>query len=262
VNSELIEKIVWRGEMMRGFLLSIIILLTCLAPLTVAQEPDSPADSVIVRRAKFTFDDPTGRNIVMFTSQAPLETIIGRTSALYGFIDFDLDSLPDNPEVFFECDLRSLKTGIDLRDEHMRSDGYLAADSFPIAEFRLISIFKTNNDVIFNETVANLTGRGEFILHGVVDTVTVTAEITYFEANEVTETRLPGDIVKFKADFDIRMSDYGITIPEEAILKLDDRIHVHIDAFGGTGVEPMDRTVVDMPPEEPADQPVEEETEE
>jgi polyisoprenoid-binding protein YceI len=236
---------------MRKSLLSALLLSTCcLASIGLAQEADSIADSVMIRKARFVFDDPTGRNIVMFSSEAPLETIIGRTSALYGYVDINLDSLSDNPEARFECDLTTLKTGIELRDQHMLSDDYLAADSFPMATFNLLSIKKTNMEVIWNETVANIAGRGEFSLHGTLDTVNVTITATYFEGNDVTEKRLPGDILKFKADFDIRMSNHGITIPEDVILKLDDRIHVHIDAFGGTGVEPIDRTVVAAPVEE------------
>ena len=230
-----------RGEMMRIALLSVLILLTCLGSLAAAQEPDS----VVARRARFTFDDPTGRNIVMFTSLAPLETIIGRTSSLYGYVDINLDSLTDSPQARFECDLRNLKTGIDLRDEHMRSRDYLATDSFPIAEFRLLNIAKSSVDFLRNEGSATLTGRGEFTLHGIMDTVTVTIEAAYFEANEVTNTRLPGDILRFKADFSIRMSEHGIEIPPNVILKLEDRIQIHIDAFGGTAVQPMDRRALE-----------------
>ena len=242
---------------MKRFLLSLLMVSTCMMPISFGQEPDSAADSVTVRNARFVFDDPIGRNIVTFTSNAPLETIIGRTSALYGYVDLNLDSLSDSPEAYFECDLKTLKTGIDLRDEHMRSDEYLATDSFLTATFRLLSIRKINNEVLNNETVANISGRGEFTLHGIMDSVNVTIEATYFEANEITEKRLPGDILKFKADFDIRMSHYGIAIPEEVILKLDDRIHISIDAFGGTGVEPMDRTVAETPS---IGEPVEEES--
>jgi hypothetical protein len=32
-------------------------------------------------------------------------------------------------------------------------------------------------------------------------------------------------------------------IPEKAFLKLDDRIHIDIDAFGGTEVVPIDRSM-------------------
>jgi polyisoprenoid-binding protein YceI len=233
---------------MKRFSLCILLLCTCLMPLAAAQEPDSTADSVTVRWAKFVFDDPTGRNTVMFSSEAPLETIIGVTSDLYGYVDFNLDSLLDNPKAHFECDLTNLKTGISLRDEKMRSEEYLAADSFPVATFDLLSVKKTSDMTILNETVANIVGRGQFSLRGMVDTINVTLTATYFQENEITETRLPGDILKFKADFDIRMSRFGITIPEEVILKLDDRIHVHIDAFGGTGVEPIDRSVATEAP--------------
>lgn len=246
-----------RGEKMTRFLLTALLLVVCLISSVQAQEPDSSADSVTINRAKFVFDDPTGRNIVTFESNAPLETILGRTTELYGYVDFNLDSLTDAPEAYFECDLTNLKTGIDLRDQDMVSEAYLAVDSFPTATLKMLSVRKTSVEQISNETMATVTARGEFYLHGVLDTVDLTIEITYFEGNEITEKRLPGDLLKIKANFDIRMSDYGIVIGDEAILKLDDRIHLKIDAFGGTGVEPIDRTVVSMPEGEPEETPTE-----
>ena len=232
---------------MKRLLLSTLLMATLLVSIGTAQE----SDSVIINRAKFVFDDPTGRNIVMFTSDAPLETIIGKTSALYGYIDINLDSLSDSPDIFFECDLTKLKTGIAEWDTDMLSDEYLATDSFPNATFKLLKIKRTSEEKMVNEAEVNLVVRGEFTLRGVIDTLNVTVAATYFTGNKITATRLPGDIIKFKAEFDFRMSDYGIKIPETAFLKLEDRIHVEVDAFGGTEVEPIDRS---LPTEEPIEQ--------
>ncbi|MBU1319761.1 MAG: YceI family protein [candidate division Zixibacteria bacterium] len=242
---------------MKRFVMGALILSICFAAVGFAQE----ADTVEVREARFVFDDPVGRNIVTFSSHAPLETVIGRTSALYGHLFLNLDSLSEKTEAYFECDLSTLATGVRDRDADMLSDKYLAVDSFPTATFKLLTIKKTDFEVLNNEGQVILSGRGEFNLRGVLDTVNVEATLTYFKENKVTATRLPGDILKLKADFDIRMSNYGIKIPDTAFLMLDDRIHVEINAFGATGVQPIDRNApaampVEMPVEEPADKAV------
>jgi len=226
---------------MKRFVLGALLLCVVLTSLAFAQEAETSesADSVVVRRAKFVFDDPVGRNIVMFKSQAPLETVIGRTSALYGNLELNLDSLSDTPAAIFEVDLTSFETGIDQRDTDMRSDVYLGTDSFPTARIELLKVTKSNFEVLLNEASVDLTGRAKLAFHGGVDTVNVSIKLTYFEASEISETRLPGDIIKMNAAFDFRMSNFGIVIPEDAFLKLDDRIHVDVDAFGGTDVEPL-----------------------
>ena len=226
-----------------------ILLLLCFV-LSAAAFAQEEADSVISRRMRFVYDDSLGRNSVMFQSNAPLETIIGMTNDLYGYVEVDLDSLIDNPKAHFEVDLRGLTTGIDRRDEDMYSDTYLAIDSFPIATFELMTVRKAADYILVNEGVLDIVGRGTFEIHGVLDTVSVNVKLTYFDQNEVTETRLPGNILKLNASFNIRLSDYGIMLPETVILKLDDRISISIDAYGGTGVMPIDRTATEVMTEE------------
>ncbi len=229
----------------------LLLVCFCLSAAAFAQEEEGETE-VVSRRMQFVYDDSLGRNSVMFQSSAPLETIIGVTNALYGYIEVDLDSLTDNPMARFEVDLRDLTTGIEQRDEDMKSEEFLAVDSFPIATLELMSIRKAADIVLVNEGVVDIVARGTFELRGVLDTVNVNAKLTYFEENEITQTRLPGDILKIDANFLIRLSDFGITIPEMAILKLDDRISISIDAYGATGVQPIDRSVAaqEMPEEE------------
>jgi hypothetical protein len=102
--------------------------------------------------------------------------------------------------------------------------------------------------------------RGIFSFHGTIDTISCDAKVIYFEENEITQSKLPGDLLKLNAGFDIRMSDYGIVIPEDVILRVEDRIHIQVEAFGGTGVEPINRRAMgysgvsgEEPMEEPAD---------
>jgi hypothetical protein len=227
--------------MKRVLAITLFLFVACGAT-GLAQETDSLADSVQVRISKFVFDDAEGRNIVTFKSVAPLETVLGVGSALYGFVELNLDSLSDNPQAYFEFDLNCLSTGVEQRDLEVFSDVFLMTDSFPDASFKLLQFKKTDIEVLGNEGAAEMTARGEFSLRGVLDTVNCAVKVIYFETNDITERRLPGDLLKIKVGFDIRMSGFGIVIPEEDILMLDDRIHIEVEAFGGTGVEPIDRT--------------------
>jgi len=227
---------------MKRFVFGVLLLSICFAAVGFAQEADE-ADTVQVREARFVFDDTLGRNIVIFTSSAPLQMIMGRTSAFYGYMSMNLDSLSEKTEAHFECDLRTLTTGVAYIDEDMFSNEFLAVDSFPTASFRLLKVRKADVERLVNEGAAAVSARGEFTLRGITDTLNVDLALTYFEGNDITATRLPGDILKVKAMFDIRLSRFGMEIPEKAFLKLDDRIHVEVDAFGGTEVAPIDRSM-------------------
>ena len=59
------------------------------------------------------------RNVVRFESKAPLETIIGITGKIDGTMDVDLREAATAAGQF-EVELTTIKTGIDMRDQHMR----------------------------------------------------------------------------------------------------------------------------------------------
>jgi polyisoprenoid-binding protein YceI len=65
---------------------------------------------------------------VVFISKAPLSSFEGKSNHLRGLIDLEKNMLD------FYLDLNTLKTGIGLRDRHMR-ENYLETEDFPFAEF-------------------------------------------------------------------------------------------------------------------------------
>src|SRR5687768_17614436 len=69
-------------------------------------------------------NDPVGRNVVVIESRAPLETMVTTTNKVTGEIKINPDNVLDDPQARFELDLASLDTGIDLRNEHLRGEGW------------------------------------------------------------------------------------------------------------------------------------------
>ena len=136
------------------------------------------------------------RNVVSFTSDAPIELIVGRTSDAKGeiVIDDSLDLKKLTPKVGFEVDLASIDTGIPLRNQHMR-DNFLETKKYPKAIFKVKNLdLKTGAKLIDGKTI-KLNATGDFTVHGVTVKKDVPIKVTYFKESDFTHTRFKnGDV--------------------------------------------------------------------
>ena len=171
----------------------------------------------------------------MFTSQAPLETIVGKTANILGKIEVDPANVA-TAKANFEVDLASLKTGIDMRDTHMREQ-YLEVAKYPKAIFELTKVLKSSSNTLEDMKPVDLTVEGNFTVHGITKTISVPMKVTYFKESENTKNRLPGDIIHVQAKWDLLLSDYSIKRPQFIILKLDEKQAIDIDVFASTGTD-------------------------
>lgn len=172
------------------------------------------------------------RNLVQFESKAPLETIVGTTGQIEGKLAVD----PDNSlsaTGSFEVDLTTLKTGIDMRDEHMR-EKYLETAQYPKATFTLTKITKTAQKKLADLQPVEVTAEGLFSIHGVQKPVTVTGQVTYLKESEQTKVKLPGNLLHIDFTFPLLLTDFGIKVPQMVLLKLDNKQVVKVDAFATT----------------------------
>ena len=183
----------------------------------------------------FYANDPNKKDVVMFTSQAPLETIVGKTANILGKIEVDPANVA-TAKANFEVDLASLKTGIDMRDTHMREQ-YLEVAKYPKAIFELTKVLKSSSNTLEDMKPVDLTVEGNFTVHGITKTISVPMKVTYFKESENTKNRLPGDIIHVQAKWDLLLSDYSIKRPQFIILKLDEKQAIDIDVFASTGTD-------------------------
>lgn len=183
----------------------------------------------------FYANDETKRDVVTFTSRAPLETIIGTTGEVVGFIDVDPGDIAGSAKGKMEVDLAGLKTGIGLRDSHMREQ-YLETDKFPKAIFEITRVIEASQNKLEDRKPVELKLEGNFTLHGVSRQVIVPVTVTYIKESEATRARHPGDLLHIVGTFDILLSQYNINRPQFVILKLDDRQRIDIDIFTATGL--------------------------
>jgi len=163
--------------------------------------------------------------VVVFESNTALEDMVGRTNKVTGTIKGDTAKKTGSGKLVI--DLASLNSGIDLRDEHMRSEGWLNVAKFPTATFETTSVKFTGG--------SNFDVAGKFSLHGVTKAIKVRATIKYMPESDITKrNRFAGDVVQVKTKFNIKLSDYGIKIPDMAKDKVSNNISISVSVVGTT----------------------------
>ncbi len=181
---------------------------------------------------KFMATSRDGKNVIKFVSKAPLETIEGVTSRIEGNLDVDLAN-PAAATGQLEVDLTTLKTGIDMRDQHLR-ERFVHTDSFPKATFRLTKVTKLGAPTLTDAQPVNIEAQGEMTIHGVTKPVAASGTVTYMKESEATQARLPGDLIHVDVVFPILLSDFNIERPKMLFMKLSDNVTIAVDVFAST----------------------------
>jgi hypothetical protein len=65
-------------------------------------------------------------------------------------------------------------------------------------------------------------------VHGITKDVTADAQLIYFKESERTKAKMAGNLLKVKANFEIKLGDYGVMIPDMVVGKLDENIKVSV----------------------------------
>ena len=175
----------------------------------------------------FKFDDDYGRNQATFFSTTPLEDITGLSNFVKGSVTLDVKDVK-SLKGKISVAVNSIKTGIDMRDEHMRSEGWLNAASYPeiLFEIKKVSDVKSVAD---NKVTAKVTGN--FTLHGVSKEIVADATLTYLDETEQTKMRAPGDLLGVQAKLNIKLSDYGIS-NQVVGQKVSENIEINVNIVG------------------------------
>ena len=211
---------------MKEILKTFIIVLISVA-FTLAQGFKVKASG----EQTFNFEDKYGRNQLTFFSSTPLEDITGVSNAVKGKVTFnvaDIKTLKGSISI----PVASLKTGIDLRDEHLKSDNWMDAESYPEITFLIKSVSEVKTEA---DNKLQIKVTGDFTTHGVTKEIVVPISLTYLDASEQTKQRAPGDLLGVQATFNIVLSDYDI---DNMIVgqKVADDIEINVNIVGSNAM--------------------------
>lgn len=177
----------------------------------------------------FGVDSKDGRNQASFVSDAPFEKIVGLASGLDATVMININDITNNPMGKVKVPVKNIKTGIDLRDEHLQSEMWLNAAKFPFVEFQLNGIKNQSTKTLNDGQKVKATLVGKFSVHGVTKDVEVPAELIYFKESERTKAKAPGNLLVANAKFNINLADYGIKIPDMVSGKLNNEVEISVN---------------------------------
>ncbi len=146
---------------------------------------------------------------ITFTSEADIENIYGITNVSSGNVRVDWEKKKGSAAV--TVPVASLKTGIDLRDEHLRSDKWLDAEKYPDITFTAESfdlVQKNAEKGLWETKVA-----GKLTIHGVTRDLETTARVVR-HSPELSKKIGNGEWVRIVAAFDVTIADFGVVVPD------------------------------------------------
>lgn len=185
-----------------------VILAACLsAPASSFAEPTT----FVVR------DD--GKSRATFVSDAPLDTMVGKTRKVSGTLAVDPADITKT-KGSFKVPVVSLRTGNDLRDEHLRGDGWLDAKKYPHIEFEITEVVlgKKGSKELKKNKETKVQVKGNFTAHGVTKPLTTQGTVKWLD-----------DGLKIKAKFTTNLEDHQISVPTIVRLKIANEMQVSVD---------------------------------
>jgi polyisoprenoid-binding protein YceI len=178
-----------------------------LASIWTGVEASSRAKLVVER------EDPESR--VQFVSDAPLEKITGVGHALTGDIELDPTAVQATKGKL-ELEVASIRTNIDLRDQHLRGPDWLDAAKYPKIKFEIKKV--SGADTLPPNKPVELEVLGKLSMHGV----------TRDERAKATVRWIPGEGVRVQAEFKVSLPEYKVSVPALVRLKVSDQIALNV----------------------------------
>jgi polyisoprenoid-binding protein YceI len=195
---------------MRNYLFSglvAIMLFAVLPSLAVADE--------------FSFDVDNKFVNITFESKMDIEDIVGTSNKITGWVKFD-GTKRGSFEI--KVPVATLKTGIEMRDEHLRSAYWLDAEK--------------HTDIVFKGESVKWTGKNQLALsgilslHGVDKPLSVTVDARRISSEKAKKAGLTEtNWLRIRGGFDVKLSAHGIAIPEMAAAKVNDKWSVKVSLF-------------------------------
>lgn len=190
--------------------------------------------------ADFHLNQSAGLDSVFFRSTAKLEFIEGTSAAIDGSFSFDPARPDSDVRGILRVDLRTLKTGIDTRDGHMR-DRHLHTEKYPYAYFELTGV--TGLEPLQAGQKESGDVHGWFYIHGVKRQLSAPIEVVAL-AGQGSEK------VSIRTRFQIILDEYDIPRPKALFLKLAETIEVECIFSGYNNLPASDISLPDWPAKE------------
>jgi polyisoprenoid-binding protein YceI len=230
----------------KGVLAALATLALTLPTRPAAAQPTA-LDVKAAGEKTFYVNSRAGNSQVTILSQSTLEdftTVCNQVGGQWQVDPRNIESLHGR----FSLRVEHMHTGIELRDHDLREPAWFDAAKYPEV---VIEITKAEEVKKTGASAAALKLVGTCALHGKVRPISIPCTMTYLDESPVTMKLVKGDVVRLRAEFEVKLSDYGITGPpgsETIGLKVSDTQAIKVTIFGATERPPEEL----RPDKEPA----------
>lgn len=192
--------------------LALALIASAIGLMTCPTSADAQARTYGIQRG--------GGSRIQWVSDAPLERVTGVNNAVHGELTVDPANLA-SARGQVHVDIAQMRTGIDLRDEHLRGPDWLDAGSHPRATLEITGI-EGATQLTAGQT-QRVTIRGRFTLHGITRDITASAQVRLIPAAGDTP-----ELIRAQASFAIQLSDYQVSISAPVRLKVSNDIRINV----------------------------------
>ena len=162
---------------------------------------------------------------VTFESETDFETILGSTREIHGTAVVDFEG--GSAQTTLEVPVETLRTGIDLRDKHLRSGMWLDSKKYPTISFVSTGARKVDD--------THWEIHGTFSMHGESRELSTIVDVRPIPADVAKQAGLgKGAWIRITAPFEITLSDFGVVIPKKPAQRVNDTWKVKVQAFAST----------------------------
>ena len=158
------------------------------------------------------------QSTVQFHAEDSYDSFDGKTDRVAGTIVAD-PGAPASSSVELNVDLRGLDTGVALRNHEM-NDRFLETGKFPRATFKSTSVAAPASIAPNQPEEIKITG--DFTLHGVTKRLTIPVRVVL----------IPDGRIHATSTFNVKMPDFGISVPKNILVTVNDEVPVRLDVWG------------------------------
>jgi polyisoprenoid-binding protein YceI len=195
----------------RGRALGALLTLSLIATQGLLAT-DSHAAGLTGKTGSATaaFDGKVRANALKFVSDAPAEKIEGVAPGSTGRVTFDLANL-EKTSGTLSVPVAKMKTGNDMRDDHMRGPEWLDAAKHPEIT---VKIEKLEGIRVADKKGAKqsltATAVGTITIHGKAAPLKAKVDITWMDSNPKRAKKAKGDWVKVSTKFSVALANHGV----------------------------------------------------
>jgi polyisoprenoid-binding protein YceI len=178
--------------------------------------------------------------VIRFEARAAVGTLMGYTRKVSGSASIDFEG--GSGKCALSVPVASMTTGVVGIDNALRMKTWMDAEGFPALEFKAAKASRGGDPRTW-------TVDGQWTMKGVTKDLSVTAEVVPVPDGLAKQARLgEGEWVRVRARWVLKLSDFGIRIPEKSVLTVDDAWTVTVNLLGTTA-KPLAAGAF-VPPEE------------